>query len=310
MPKNGPKLLLIDANNMAHRVFWTHKYLHFKGNFTGVLFGFVKQLIYLRKQFPGHFMVIAWDGGYARRKAESKAAVEAGIIPSSYKETREKAKEKADPNKQEEIEALYLQMDQLREEVLPLINCLQVKVDGVEGDDILYTYCDYVHKWNGEAVVVSSDKDFYQTLGYGDKIKVYDAMKNEVRTAKRFGLEWNFPATAFVDWGALVGESGPSSDNIFGAKGWGPKTASKYIQEYGSLEAIISGLKAKTKRSKKEQKLLDTIPRVMLARSLKQMDIIKGVPRPHCEPKDYQTIYAKWLSLGFMSLLKDIRLFT
>ena len=295
MLKQGPKLLLVDANNMSHRVFWTHKDLQFEGTFTGVLFGFIKQLISLKKQYPDHFLVIIWDGGYYRRRAESMAAVEAGIIPSAYKEPREKAKKDADPEKQEKSESLRYQMLQLKEEILPLIRCLQVYKYGFEGDDLIYTYCDYVHKWGGEAVVVSSDKDFYQTLGFGPEIKIYDAMTSQTITVERFELEFGYSPKLFVDYGALVGESGVTSDNIFGVDGWGKVTANKYVKEFGNLDNIIKCVSEKQVKSKKELKLLESIPRVRLAKSLKQMDIVPNLPRPKCEPKDSELVYKKWL---------------
>jgi 5'-3' exonuclease len=272
----------------------------------------MQQLVYLRKKYPEHFMVIAWDGGYARRKADSLVGVAAGIIPESYKEAREKAKEKAkeDPKKQEEIESLFTQMDQLKDELLPFVRCCQAVRKGFEGDDLIFTYCKYVQKWNGRAVVVSSDNDFKQVLALGQEITLYDAMKDEVWTAERFQMEFAFPATLYVDYGALVGETGPSSDNIFGVEGWGPKTSGDYIRQYGSFENIVEAVKAKTKLSKKEQTLLASIPRFMLARSLKSMDVVEQVPMPHCPPMDSQVLYQKFIELGFMSLLKEVKLLT
>src|ERR1035437_2996280 len=135
----GPKLLLIDGNNMSHRVYWTHQELQYKGNYTGLLFGFFRQLITLRKKFPEHFFVVAWDGGYARRKAESQKGVEDGIISSAYKEPREKAKEEADSKKLAEMESLNTQMDQLKNEAFPLVRCVQAFQKGIEADDIINT---------------------------------------------------------------------------------------------------------------------------------------------------------------------------
>jgi len=301
------KLLLVDGNNMSHRVFWTHQELQHKGRYTGVLFGFFRQLIFLRKKFPEHFLVVAWDRGYDRRKAESQAGVAAGIVPSAYKEPREKAREDADPKKLEELESLNTQMNQLRDEALPLVRCTQAILDGTEADDILYSYCLYANKWGGEAVIVSSDKDFYQVLGIGPKVTVFDAMKDETWTAERFQMEFAFPATLWVTAGALQGDKG---DNIFGVDGWGPKTACDYVRQYGSLETILEAVQGKTKHSKKEQTLLESSPRLKLAMSLKQMDEIPYIPMPRCGPKDSKALYDKFLELGFMSLLKEVKLLT
>jgi DNA polymerase-1 len=307
MSEGGPKLILIDGNNMCHRVFWTHQELQYKGRFTGVLFGFFRQLIFLRKKFPDHFLVVAWDRGYARRKAESLKGVEAGIVPSAYKEPREIAKEEASPEKLEELEILNTQMGQLRDEALPLVRCMQVIQDGIEADDLIFTYCKYVKKWKGNAVVVSSDKDFYQVLGIGPEVSVFDAMKDETWTVERLRLEFAFGSELWVDFCALMGDKG---DNIFGVDGWGPKTAGDYVRQYGSIEAIVEAVRAKPKHSKREQTLLGSLPRLDLARSLKRMDEIPYVPMPRCPPRDHEVLYRKFLELGFMSLLKEVRLLT
>lgn len=313
MPNEGPNLLLVDGNNMSHRVFWTHQELQHKGRFTGVLFGFMKQLITLRKLYPEYFLVIAWDGGYARRKAESIKAKEAGIVPEYYKEAREKARQKSaqeDPKKAEEQECLRVQMEQLQDDLLPLLKCVQAKRDGFEGDDLVYSYCQYVHKWKGRAVAVSSDNDFLQLLGIGPEIKVFDAMKDETWTAERFQMEFNYSPTLYVDYGAIVGETGPSSDNIFGVDGWGPKTTGEYIRQYGSYENIVEAIKAKPKLSKREQTFLASGERFLLARSLKHMDEMTHIPMPRCEPRDPKALYQKFIDFGFVSILKDVRLLT
>lgn len=303
---NQLKLLLIDGNNMSNRVFWSHRELQYKGSYTGVLFGFFKQLIYLRKKYPDYYMIVAWDAGYARRKAESQAAVAAGIVPSAYKEQREKARAEADDKKKEELETLFFQMNQLRDELIPLVRCTQVFMKGFEGDDILYSYCKYVQKWNGKAIIVSSDHDFYQTLG--PNVTIFDAMKDEFWSEERFQMEFAFPPSLFVDYGALVGEVGPSKDNIFGVDGWGPKTAGEYIRAYGCIENIVEAIKAKPKKKSKEEVLLASEKRWKLARSLKQMDEIPNLPRPRCDARSHDALYQKFMEYGFMSLLKDVRL--
>lgn len=293
---NGPKLLLIDANNMCHRVYWTHQGLSHKGSATGVLYGFFRQLVHLHKEYPDYFRVVAWDGGYARRLAESTKAVEEGIIPSVYKANH---KDKT-PEEQEDLDAVFEQMDQLRD-ILKLVKCIQVRLDGIEADDIIYSYADYVTKWQGEAVVVSSDRDFYQLLRPG--VKIYDAMKNEVWTDERFRLEFGFPPSLWVDVGAIMGDKG---DNIHGLDGWGPVTTCKYVKEHGCLDAVLEAVRAKTKKTKKEEMMVANEPRMRLAKSLKQMDIVSGLARPRViESRNQKEIEAFFIEHGFISLMKE-----
>lgn len=305
MPDSGPKLLLIDGNNMCHRVFWTHQELQHQGRHTGVLFGFFRQLIFLRKKFPDHFPIVAWDAGYDRRKKVSVQGVADGIIPSSYKEQREAARDAADDKRKEELEDLRTQMRQLRDEVLPLVRCRQARVKGEEADDIIYTYCQRAKEWGGSAVVVSSDRDFYQVLGIGDCVSIFDAMKEETWTRERFELEFGINPALWVDVGSFQGDSG---DNIFGVDGWGPKTSLDYVRKYGNTDAVIAAVQALPKKSKKEQKLLESIPRIRMARYLKAMAMVPDVPMPACGPKEKEPLYQAFLDLGFVSLLQDIKL--
>jgi len=299
------KLVLIDGNNMSHRVFWTHQDLQYKGMYTGLLFGFFRQLIFLRKKYPDYHFVIAWDRGYARRKAEANNAIAAGIIPSGYKGQREDARAEADEKKLAELESLNTQMSQLQDVLLPMMKCSQVMMSGIEADDLIYSYCKYVDKYNGQAIIVSSDRDFLQVLGIGQNIKIYDAMKDETWTVERFEAEFGFSPTLWVDAGALMGDH---SDNIFGVDGWGPKTACDYVRQFGSVEKIVEAVTAKTKKSKKELKLLDSSERLALALSLKKMDEIPNLPRPKCEPKDGEALKEKFIELGFASLIKEAKI--
>ena len=293
MPESGPKLLLIDGNNLSYRVFFTHQDLSYKGKMTGVLFGFFKQLVRLHKEYPNHFRIIAWDGGYARRLDESKKAVEAGLIPSAYKENRK------DRDK-DEIQSLFDQMEQIRE-VLELIRCVQVRIKGVEADDIINTYSQYAVKWGGEAVVISSDKDFYQVIQPG--VKIHDTMKDEIWSNERFEKEFGFKPSLWVDVGAIMGDNG---DNIHGADGWGPVTTYKYIREYGNLDSVMEAVKAKDKKSKKEEVLVQSEAKVRLARSLKQMDIIPNLPRPRmCRAINAGAIKQFFIEHGFVSLMQE-----
>ena len=288
-----PKLLLIDGNNMCHRVFWAQQNLSYKGRAVNVLFGFFKQLISLHKQYPEHFRIITWDRGYARRLEESQKAVEAGIIPSAYKANRDRDRE--------ELESLYVQMEELQYG-LSFVKCIQVALEGIEADDIINTYVKTYHKWGWELVVVSSDGDFYQLLGPG--VSVFDAMKKEVWTEERFNLEVGFGPSLWVDAGAIRGDH---SDNIHGVDGWGPVTANKYVREYGDIESVIKAIQAKEKKSKKEQVFLDSLPKLRLAKSLKAMDFVSPIPKPRvCKEYDPKELERYFLNWGFASLLKEI----
>ena len=295
---DSTKLLLIDGNNACHRVYWSMKRqnqnLSYQGRNVNIIYGFFRQLIALQKEFPDCHRIIVWDRGYVRRLAESQKAVEEGIIPSAYKQTRY-----TDDNA-EDRENIRTQM-KLVKEGLELVKCTQAQVDGVEADDIINSYIKQYRKFGWNFIIVSSDKDFYQILE--DDVVIYDAMKRETHTKEKFEMETGFHPVKWLEAGALTGDK---SDNIFGVEGWGPVTACKYVRDYGDVESIIKVVESKEKRSKKEQALVESIPKLRLARSLKAMDFIENIPKPMCLGKDAVKLEEYFLTWGFASLLKEI----
>jgi DNA polymerase-1 len=312
---NGPKLLLIDGTNLCFREFFSKKNLKHKGKNVDVLYGVFKSLISFHKKWPDHFRIIAWEGGYARRLAESTAGVESGLCPETYKENRRRkaAESRENPDPMIDMESLFEQMNMLQELGLPLTKTLQVKSKGYEADDVLHTYADYANRHNGDAVIISSDQDFYQCLT--DNVKVYDPRVKSMEgqdplwTKERFEMEFNYSPQLWVDKGAIEGEVGASKDNIFGVDGWGPKTANQYVSQYGGCDAILEALLAKpeNKRGKREQTYIDQFERLMLAKSLKGMDIIPDIPMPRIKKSLKEEDLKKFfMRFGFMSIKKDI----
>jgi 5'-3' exonuclease len=191
-------LLLIDGNNLAHRVFWTHRQLSYNNKSVSLLYGFFRSLIYLQKEFPQRFVVIAWDNKSERRMRESAEGVAKGIIPSEYKANR-----KREPDEEDVFKDMREQIPILREG-LNLTKVLQVKVDGYEADDVLYTYALQNNEAGGDTIIVTSDRDYYQLLS--PKIRVFDAMNQEMWTAERFTAEWGYEPAKWVELGAICGD--------------------------------------------------------------------------------------------------------
>lgn len=295
-----PKLLLVDGANLCFREFFSKKNLSHKGRAVDVLYGVFKSLVSYHKRWPNHFSIIAWEGGYARRLAESEAAVEAGLIPSSYKQNR---RDKKMEESTIDMEPLFEQMNML-EDLLKKTRIMQSRIKGYEGDDVLHAYAKWAVSHGGEAVIISSDQDFYQCID--EKVEVYNAMRKDLWTLERFEKEFCFSPDLWVDKGAIEGEIGPSKDNIFGVDGWGPVTASKYVCEHGDIDAIKEFLESKKKRGKKEDVYLEQWERLILAKSLKTMDLIPDLPMPRImHPVDLKSVKQMFLDFGFASLLKE-----
>lgn len=295
-----PKLLLIDGNNLCFREHFSKKNLSHKGRSVDVLYGVFKSLVSYHKKWEDHFRIVCWEGGYERRLRESEEGVAKGIIPSSYKQNRRDKAAEPDP----ELEPLFEQIDILKDEMLDKTKTLQVRVKGYEADDVINSYADWAVRHGGEAVIVSSDQDFYQCLRPG--IQVYDARSGELWTPDRLDKEFGFGPELWLHKGAIEGEVGPSKDNIFGVDGWGPVTACKYVSEYGDIHAIKEAIEAKKKRGKREEVYLQQWDRLLLSLSLKRMDIIDELPMPRIKRRSNEKdVKAMFLEYGFASLLKE-----
>lgn len=292
---NPCKLLLIDGNHLCHRVYWTHKTLSHKGKSVAVLYGFLRSLISLRKKYEDYLTVIAWDGGYERRKIESSKAVEDGLIPAGYKQNRD------DIRMSDDFENISSQMSELVQ-VLTYTKVLQAFREGVEADDIIHSYAVQNSEAGGDTVIITGDKDYYQILK--DGVTLYDPLKKKTWTRDVFIEEYGFVPELWVDVGALAGDK---SDNIYGIPGWGEKTAIKYVIEYGDVESVFKAISAKNKKSKKEEALMANGERLAVAKSLKKMDMVPYLPKLRFTKEYKKTELEKFLiEYKFITLMKDV----
>ena len=228
------KYLLIDGNNMAIRSAFANEGLRNSDDLpTSVHYGVFQSLINLKGRYPEHRMLIAWDGKSRRRMQESKEGVAKGLIPSAYKENRQKD-ETPQPLKDFYDQAPYLQ------KAIFQLGIAQVRYPDFEADDVIASYARSLAKEGNEVTIVTSDKDYWQLLD--DNTVLWDGMKLQKITKKDWQLEHGLDPIQAIDIGALTGDTG---DNIFGIPGWGPKTAEKELKQYGNWTGVYKALHEK-----------------------------------------------------------------
>lgn len=176
--------------------------------------------------------------------------------------------------------------------------------DGYEADDIIATLVNqYKSKKDMEIFIVSSDKDLMQLID--DDVFLYDTMKNKISSFKEVEEKFGVTPDKVVDVQALCGDS---SDNIPGIPGVGPKTATKLIVEYGSMENALDNaenLKGKMKERVMENKDLAIMSKKLVA-------LAKDVPLD-CKWEDLEIqkpqqdklneFYAR---MNFKTLIKEV----
>tara|TARA_R110000824_G_scaffold12226_6_gene53547 strand:- start:11987 stop:13171 length:1185 start_codon:yes stop_codon:yes gene_type:complete len=227
------KYLLIDGNNLAVRAAFANEDLqNNEGECTSVHFGFNQSLILLRKRFPDHRILVAWDGKSKRRMDESREGVNKHLIPSAYKENRDKE------NLPKPLKDFFSQSDYLKKAIHQL-GIAQIRMPEFEADDVLASYAHYL-KDEHEVTICTSDKDYWQLLD--DNVILWDGMKMQETTKADWVAEYGIQPENAVDVGALMGDNG---DNIFGIPGWGEKTAFKEIKKHETWEKLYEGLHEK-----------------------------------------------------------------
>ncbi len=117
-----------------------------------------------------------------------------------------------------------------------------VEKDGVESDDLLASQAVHLAAQGHDVIIVSADKDFAQVGGGRITMMLPPPSANPKLGWRRLdaaGVEEKFgvPPSRIADYLALVGDS---SDNIPGVEGVGPKTAVRWLQQYGNVEGVIA----------------------------------------------------------------------
>jgi DNA polymerase I len=150
--------------------------------------------------------------------------------------------------------------------------CIEEK--GLEADDIIASYALAALKAGWKVTIVSSDKDLMQLIQ--PDLDMLDTMKN-VRLGPEAVVEkFGVGPEQLGDVLALMGDS---ADNVPGVPGIGPKTASKLMQEFGSLDAVLAGADT-MKPSKMRENLINFADQARMSRVLVTLKDDAPLPEP------------------------------
>ena len=218
-----PTLMLLDGNSLAYRAFYALPAENFKtqgGLTTNAVYGFTAMLInLLRDESPSH-IAAAFDVSRQTFRAER------------YPEY--KANRSATPDE------FRGQID-VTKEVLAALGITVLAEAGFEADDLIATLATQADAEGYRVLVVTGDRDALQLVN--DDVTVLYPRKG-VSELTRFtpaAVEEKYGLTPaqYPDFAALRGDP---SDNLPGIPGVGEKTATKWISEYGSLQALVDGV--------------------------------------------------------------------
>jgi DNA polymerase-1 len=219
MAPSPATLLLVDGHAYAYRSFFAIRSLSSPaGAPTNAIFGFIKALDRMRTALKPSHIAVVWDGGLA---AERVAAL------PGYKAQRPPMP----PDLERQLDPI---VDYLRAQGLASL-CQ----DGVEADDWIGGLALQAAARDARVIVASSDKDFMQLVS--DRIGLFNP--ND-KSEKIWGAEDVMQKTGvrpnqIVDWLSLIGDA---VDNVPGVPGVGPKTATRLLGQFDTVERLFQRL--------------------------------------------------------------------
>ena len=209
------QLVLVDGSSYLYRAFHAMPNLaNSRGESTGAVYGIVNMLRRLMREYDTPYLAVVFD-------APGKTFRDR--LYSAYKANR--------PPMPDELRS---QIDKVHA-VIRALGLPLLSVPDVEADDVIGTLARAATAYGMETLIVSGDKDLAQLVD--TKVRMCDSMKDVVYDVEGVEAKFGVPPERIVDFLALVGDT---SDNIPGVPKVGPKTAVRWLKEYGSLDQLVA----------------------------------------------------------------------
>ena len=279
------KLVLVDGHALFHRAFHAMPPLTTsKGELVNAVFGFTSMLLRVLGDIKPEYAVVAFD---------TKAPTFRHTQYTAYKAHRIAAPEE-----------MHQQLPRTKE-VVDALNIPIFTLEGYEADDIIGTLANQAGDL--EVYIVTGDRDALQLVN--THVKAYMPGKSLsdiiIYDGKKFEEKYGFKPKQLIDFKALVGDA---SDNIPGVAGIGEVSATKLIQEFGSVEEIYKNLdKIPEKLS---QKLASGAENAVLSKKLATIDtavpIRLDLNKCILADYDHNQVNNLFERLEFKSLLKRL----
>jgi DNA polymerase-1 len=216
-------LLLVDGSSYLYRAFHAMPDLRAVPGDptsppTGAIRGMINMLQSLRKEVPADYAACVFD---------AKGPTFRDDLYPEYKAHRSPMPD----DLRAQIEPIH--------DVVRLMGWKVLDVPGVEADDVIGTLAVIAASQGIEVIVSSGDKDLAQLVN--SHITIIDTMNGKRRDLAGVEAEFGVPPHLMVDFQTLVGDV---IDNVPGVPKVGPKTAAKWLQQYGSLDAVVANADA------------------------------------------------------------------
>ncbi|MBN1914730.1 MAG: DNA polymerase I [Parachlamydiales bacterium] len=282
------KLFILDAVNYLFRSYYAiGPMTNDQGESTNALYGFIRSLQKLIRDFSPHYLIAVFDGPDNKRSRKT--------FYSAYKMHRKGAPE--DLFSQFSLAHTYCETAGI-----PVIS-----VEGVEADDTMASITTWGKKEGFEIYLCTSDKDLLQLV---DKhVFVLNTAKNNLlydtqMVEKVYGIS----PEQMLDYLSLTGDT---SDNIPGVAGFGPKTASALLQEFTTLDNLLHNID-NIKSDSKRKALEEQKDKALLSKKLASLNIEVDFPHKQkffaLKEPDMEKLAQFYHSMKFTTLLKELNI--
>ncbi|MBA3816398.1 MAG: DNA polymerase I [Parachlamydiaceae bacterium] len=282
------KIYVIDASGYLYSCYFAIRNMtNSKGESTNALYGFIRSILKLIKDFQPDHIVSVFDG--PRNGMKRKA-----LYPE-YKAHRSEAPQD-----------LYYQI-KWAEEFCHLIGIPVLNIPEVEADDTMGSLSRWAESQQAEAYLCTSDKDMCQLVNA--HIHLLNTRKdNLIIGAIQVEEIHGVPPEQMIDYLAMTGDA---SDNIPGLPGIGPKTAVALLKQFGSLDNLLAAPE-KISSEKRRASIIENADKAILSRQLVKIDQYVDIPQETNyyklkSPNDAE-LKAFYSQMSFHTLLKEVSL--
>jgi len=283
-------VLIIDGHSMAFRAFYAlppDNFVTATGQHTNAVYGFVSMLTRLLETEQPTHVAVAFD--VSRHSFRTEEYPE-------YKGTRDAAPEE------------FKGQVELIREVLDAMGIVSLSREGFEADDILATLAYRAGNDGATVLVVSGDRDSFQTVTDNVTVLYPGTGPGDLRrmTPQAVEEKYGVPPHRYPEIAAIVGET---SDNLPGVPGVGPKTAAQWINKYDGLDNLLARAdEIGGKRGAALREHMDDVVRNRrLNRLLTDMDLEVSPSDLARRPTDVAAIDRLFDSLEFGRLRQKVR---
>jgi DNA polymerase-1 len=279
-------LYILDASHFLYRNYFAIRHLtNNKGESTNALYGFIRSVLKLIKDFHPDHIVSVFDGPAGTEKRKS--------IYREYKANRA-----AVP-----LDLRY--QIEWAQKFCDLIGISKLVIPKVEADDAMGAIATWAGTGETHVYLCTGDKDLCQLVN--DNIFVLNPSKeNQILGKLEVEKAYGVPPEKIIDFLAITGDS---SDNVPGISGFGEKTAIALLKEFDSLETILAHPE-KIPGKRKQEILIAEAEKARLSRQLVTLDLYVDVPK---EDTFYQLkkplieeLREFYQYMNFLSLIKEL----